>query len=78
MRKCSAESNRNRGSTEDYALLGRPKTSTTDEQVDTINRMVWDGRRLTVQQRVMSIGISSGLVHTVITDILAMQDGNQG
>lgn len=47
-----------------------PKTSTTDEQIDTIHRMVLDDSHLTVQQIAKSIGISSGSVHTVLTEIL--------
>ena len=45
---------------EDDPRSGRPKSSTTDEQVDAIHRMVLDDRRLAVEQIAEFIGISSG------------------
>lgn len=49
-----------------------PKTSTTDDRVDAKNRMVLDDKCLTVQQMAKSIGISSGSVHTGLTEMLWM------
>lgn len=72
VKKWAAEFKRGRVSTEDDPRSGRPKTSTTDEQVAAIHRMVLDDRRQTVQQIAKSIGISSGSVHAVLTDILGM------
>ena len=48
------------------------KTSTTDDQVDAIHCIVLGDICLTVQQIVKSIGITSGSVHTVLTEILEM------
>ena len=59
-------------STEDDPRLGSPKTSTTDEQVDAIHSIVLDDICLTVKQMAQSRGISSGLVHTVLTEIMVV------
>ena len=45
-----------------------------------IHHLILDDRRLTVQQIAKSIGISSGLVHTILSEMLGMschQDGSQ-
>lgn len=54
-----------------------PKTSTIDNQVDAIHRMVLDDRRLTVHQIIKSVGICSGSVSTFLTEILGMSTGLQ-
>ena len=48
------------------------KTSTTNEEVDALHHGVFDDWYLTDQQIDKPIGISSGLVHTVLTEILGM------
>ena len=58
----TVEYKRNRDSTKDGPRADRPKTTTTDEQVDAIHRMDLDNRRLTIQQIAKAIGISSGSV----------------
>ena len=72
IKKWAAEFKRGRDSTEDDPRSGRPKTPTTDEQVDAIHRMVWDDRRLTVQQMAKTTGTSAGSVHASLTDTLGM------
>ena len=49
VKRWAAEFKRGRDSSEDDPQSGRPKTSTTDAQVDAIHRLVLDDRRLTVQ-----------------------------
>ena len=46
MKKRLTECKRGRESFEDHFKSGRQKTSTTDEQVDIIYRMIFDDRRL--------------------------------
>ena len=58
--------------TDDNPKSGCPKTSTTNEQVDAIHHMGLDDRHLTVQYIAKSIDISSGLVHTILTEVLEM------
>lgn len=70
MKKWAADFKQGRVSTENDLQLGCPKTSTTADQVDTIHPMDLDDGCLIVQQITKSIGISSGSVHTVFTEIL--------
>ena len=58
-----------RDSTEDDPRSSCQKTSIIDGQVD-VYYMIWDDRHLTVQQIAKSIGISSGSIHTILTEIL--------
>lgn len=53
----------------DHTRSGRQKTSTADEQVDGIHHMVLDGRCLTIQQIATSIGINSGWLLAILTEI---------
>lgn len=55
-------------------ISGLPKTSTTDDQVDAIHCMVLNDRCLSVKQTAKFIGISSGSVHAVLTEILGMSE----
>lgn len=64
MKKRAAEF---RDSTEDEPRLGRPETSNTDEEDDSILCMLFDDRRFSA---LLSIGIRSGSVNTVLTEIL--------
>ena len=70
VKKRTVEFKRGKDSTEDGSRSGRPKTSTTDKQVDAIYRMVLDERRHTVQQIAKLIVINSGLVHSVLIETL--------
>lgn len=60
------EFKRGRYSTEDEPRLGRPKTSTTDKQVDVIHRMVGDDRRKIVQHIAKNTGISACSLHSKV------------
>ena len=70
VRKYTAEFKWGRDSTKDDPQSGRPKTSTLDKQVDAIHSVVWDNKRLTIQQVVEYIGTSPGLVYAVLTEML--------
>ena len=72
VKKWAVEFKRGRVSIEDDRWSGRPKTSTTDVQVDAIHHMVLDDRRLTKEQIAKTVDISSGSVHSVLSNILGM------
>ena len=73
MKKWVAKFKRGRDSTKDYQRSGHPKTSTTDKQIDAIHRMVLNDNHLIIQLRAKSIGIRSGSVHSVSTDLVGEQ-----
>ena len=54
-------------SIKDDSLSGRPKTSTTNKQVNPIHPIVLDDRCYTVQHMPKSIGISSDPFPTILT-----------
>ena len=72
VKKWAAELKWGRESTKDGPRCDLPKTSTTDKKIDAIQRMIFDDKRLTVQQIAKSIGIISGSVHTNLTKDLGM------
>ena len=72
MKKWVAGLKRCRDSTEDDPRSNRPKTSTTDEQVDVIHRMVLNDRRRTVKRVANPKNFSSGSVDTGFNLILGM------
>ena len=78
MKKGAIKFKQDRDSTEDDSLLGHPKTSTTDEQVDAIHCLDLDDRSLTTQQIAKFIGISSGLAHSVLTEVMGMSKTQNG
>ena len=73
MKKWATEFKQSRDNTEDDPKSSYQKASTIDEQVDAIHHMVFDEGNLTGQQIAKLIGISSGLVHTVLTETLGMK-----
>ena len=72
VKKWSAEFKLDRDSTEEDHQSGSSKVLTIYEQVGTTQLMVLDDKHLTVQQMANSIGISSGSVQTLLTEILGM------
>ena len=70
VKKWAAEFKWCKDSTEDDLWSGHPNTLITNELVIIIHRIVWVDRRLIVQQIAKSIGITSGSVHRVLTEIL--------
>ena len=65
VKKLATKLKRSKDSTEDDPWSGRSKTLTTDEQFYTIHRIVSNDRHLIAMK---SIGISTDLVHTILTD----------
>jgi hypothetical protein len=59
-------------SVESDARSGRPSTSRNDELIDRVRTLVIQDCRVTVRELVEEVGISSGLVHSILTDDLAM------
>ena len=55
------------------ARSGRPSTSRNDELIDQVRALVMQDRRVTVRELVEEVGISTGSVHSILTDDLAMR-----
>jgi len=62
-----------RMSVERDACSGRPSTSRNDELIDQVRTLVMQDRRVTVRELVEEVGISTGSVHSILTDDLAMR-----
>ena len=72
VQKWTAEFNRSRESLEDDPRSGRPATATTQENIDRVNHMVMDDRRLTVNQIANAVGISRERVENILHNELGM------
>ena len=57
---------------ESDARSGRPSTSRNDELIDQVRTLVMQDRRVTVRELAEEVGISTGSVHFILTDDLAM------
>ena len=62
-----------RTSVESDARAGRPSTSRNDELIDQVWTFVMQDHHVTVQDLAEEVGISTGLVHSILTDFLAMR-----
>ncbi|XP_064090828.1 protein GVQW3-like [Macrobrachium nipponense] len=60
-------------SVESKPRSGRPSTSRNKEFVENVRRIVEDDRRITIKEITEEVGISTGSVHTILTEDLAMQ-----
>ena len=58
---------------ESDAHSSRPSTSRNDEFIDQVWTLVMQDCRVTVQELAEEVGISTGSVHSILTDDLAMQ-----
>ena len=72
VKKWAAEFKRGRESIEDDAGSGRPKDTTTDENVKIVHNLVMCDRRRDLRSIASEVGISFGAVQTILTDILGM------
>ena len=57
----------------DEERSGRPSTSTTDENIDEVKKLVLANRRITVREVAEDLNISIGLCHSIITNSLGMR-----
>lgn len=57
----------------DEPRSGRPSTSTTDENVGEVKKMVLANRRITVREVAEDVGISIGSCHAIFSDVLGMR-----
>jgi len=60
-------------SVESDARSGRLSTSRNDELIDQVRTLVMQDRRVTVRELVEKVVISTGSVHSILTDDLAMR-----
>jgi len=60
-------------SVESDARSRRPSISQNDELIDQVRTLVTQDRRVTVRELAEVLGISSGSVHSILTDDLSMQ-----
>ena len=58
---------------ESDARSGRPSTSRNDELIVQVRTLVMQDHRVTVRELVEEVGISTGSVHSILTDDLAMR-----
>ena len=48
-------------------------TSTTDENIEAIKKMILDNRRITIRRRADDVGISFGSCEAIFTDVLGIK-----
>ncbi|XP_011049685.1 PREDICTED: putative uncharacterized protein FLJ37770 [Acromyrmex echinatior] len=57
----------------DEERVGRPSTSTTDENIDEVKKIVLANRRITVREVAEDLNISIGSCHSIFTNDLGMR-----
>ena len=57
----------------DHALPSRLCTSTTDENIEAVKKMILDNRRATIGELADDVGISLGSCQAIFTDVLGME-----
>ncbi|XP_011051621.1 PREDICTED: putative uncharacterized protein FLJ37770 [Acromyrmex echinatior] len=57
----------------DEERTGRPSTSTTDENIDEVKKIVLANRRITVREIAEDLNISIGSCHSIFTNDLGMK-----
>ena len=63
----------NRASVESDPRSGRPSTSRNEEAMDQVREKVLEDRRLTVREIAAEMGISTGSVHSILTEDLNLR-----
>ena len=66
----AAEFKRGRVSLEDDPRSGRTSTSTSDEKVEAVEKLVLEDRRIKVAEIAQEVGISCGSVESILHDVL--------
>ncbi|XP_049309339.1 protein GVQW3-like [Bactrocera dorsalis] len=57
----------------DEERAGRPSTSTTDEKINEVEKMVLDNRRITGREVAEDLNISNGSCHSIFINDLGMR-----
>ena len=57
----------------DDVRLGRPSTSTIDENIEAVKKMMLDNRRITIREVANDVAISFGSCQSIFTDVLGMK-----
>ena len=57
----------------DDACPGRPSSSTTDKNIEAVNTMILDNRRITIREVADAIGVSFGSCQAIFTAVLGMK-----
>ena len=57
----------------DNAHPARPSTSTIEENIEAVKKMILDNRRITIRETAGDAGILFGSCHTIFTDVLSMK-----
>ena len=57
----------------DNARTGGPSTSTTDENIEAVKKMILDNRRITTGEVADDVSISFGLCQAIFMDVLGMK-----
>ena len=70
--KWHAEFERGCSSCDDLPRCGRPATCVDLETVEKVNKLVMSDRRLSVRFIAVSVGISTGSMHSILTENLSM------
>ena len=52
---------------------GRPNTSTSDENIEAVKKMILNNRRITITEDADDVGISFGSCQAIFTDVLGMK-----
>ena len=65
-----AELKRGRQSTEDEHRSGRPAEASTEENVESVQDMIFKDRRLTIRRVAGCLKLSTGTTHHIISEIL--------
>ena len=52
---------------------GLPSTSTTDENIEAVKKMILDNRRSTIREVADDVGVSFGSSQAIFTDVLGME-----
>ena len=57
----------------DNARTSRLSTSTTDENIEAVKKMILDNRRITIREVADNVGISFGSCQVILMDVLGMK-----
>ena len=57
----------------DDACPGRPSTSTTDESIEAVEKMMLDNHRITIREIAYDVGISFKSCQAIFTNVLGMK-----